>query len=179
MYGKPPRPQRLRSAIFCKFWRGDRLKKFWKKISEKSLIWEKNAYIWRFMISYDIIFFLLQKRWFWYKKADFSILNHVKAQVCHFLQILKRGSSQKILKKNFRKIADLREKCVYMKIYDIIWYHFFPSSKTLILIQKSGFFDPKSRSSVGGFPYKCRDFIIEIIKENWWFEWIWLKIVKL
>ena len=34
-------------------------------------------------------------------------------------------------------------------------------------------------SDVGGFPYKCRDFIIEIIKENWWFEWIWLKIVKL
>ena len=28
------------------------------------------------------------------------------------------------------------------------------------------FFDPESRSSVGGFPYKFGEFIIEIIKEN-------------
>ena len=30
---------------------------------------------------------------------------------------------------------------------------------------------PKSRSSVGGFPHTRGEFVIEIIKENWRFEW--------
>ena len=73
------------------------------------------------------------------KIADFSILNHVKAQVGHFLQISKKGSPQKFLKFFFRKIADLREKCVYIKIYEIIRDHIFSSSKTPILMKIADF----------------------------------------
>ncbi len=43
------------------------------------------------------------------------------------------------------------------------------------MLEKGRFFDPNSRSGVGGFPYKWREFITEIIKENEGFEWIWVK----
>ena len=79
LYGKPPRLQRLRLAIFCKFWRGARLKIFWKFFPRKSLIWEKNVYAWRDMRSYDIIFFSSFKTPILTKNHDFSILNHVVA----------------------------------------------------------------------------------------------------
>ena len=36
--------------------------------------------------------------------------------------------------------------------------------------QNTGFFGPESRSGPGGIPYKCREFIIEITKENEAFE---------
>ena len=36
--------------------------------------------------------------------------------------------------------------------------------------QNIGFFGPESRSGPGGFPHKCREFIIEITKENEAFE---------
>ncbi len=47
---------------------------------------------------------------------------------------------------------------------------FFPSFKTVDFDQNFAFFDPKSRSSVGGFEYNCGDFTIEISKENGRFE---------
>ena len=46
-----------------------------------------------------------------------------KAHFGHFLQIFKKGSPQKILKKFSAKMPDLREKCAYIKIYDIIDDH--------------------------------------------------------
>ena len=44
--------------------------------------------------------------------------------------------------------------------------------------QNIRFFGPESRSGPGGFPYKWRQFIIEISKENEAFESIWVKIAK-
>ena len=73
-------------------------------------------------------------------------------------------------------MPDLREKCAYINIYDIIWLSFFLFFKSVDFEQNSWFFGPKSRSSVGGFPHKWREFITEIIKENDAFEWIWVKI---
>ena len=104
-----------------------------------------------------IIFFPLSNTLILSKIADFSVLNHVKAQVGHFLQILKRGSSQNFLKNFLQKITDLREKCAYIKIYEIIYDHLFSFVKYADSEQNSGFFGPESRSSVGGFPYKCRE----------------------
>ena len=96
----------------------------------------------------------------------------------HFLQIFKKGSPQKILKKFSAKMPDLREKCAYIKIHDIIWSSYFLLFKNADFEQNSWFFGPKSRSSIGVFPHKCREFITEISKGIEAFEWIWVKIVK-
>ena len=66
-------------------------------------------------------------------------------------------------------MADLREKGNASKIYAVYFTLRFKRGSCLesaILVDFEQKNDPKSRSSVGGFPYKCRDFIIEIIKEN-------------
>ena len=47
---------------------------------------------------------------------------------------------------------------------------YFSFVKNVVFKQNSRFLGPESRSSVGGFPYKCREFIIEITKENEAFE---------
>ena len=101
-----------------------------------------------------------------------------KTHFGHFLQKFKKGSPQNFLKKFSAKMPDLREKCAYIKIYDIIWSSSFLSFKNTDFEQNSWFFASESRSSVGGFPYKCREFIIEINKGIEEFEWIWVKIVK-
>ena len=62
-----------------------------------------------------------------------------KAQVGHFLQISRKGSSKFFLKFFFPKIADLREKVHIsrsLRSYEIM---FFLSSKTLILMKISDF----------------------------------------
>ena len=130
------------------------------------------------MISYDHHIFFSSKTLILSKIADFSVLNHVKAHFGHFLQIFKKGSPQKILKKFSAKMPDLREKCAYIKIHDIIWSSYFLLFKNADFKQNSWFFGPKSRSSIGGFPHKCREFITEISKGIEAFEWIWVKIVK-
>ena len=71
------------------------------------------------MTSYDYHLFFSSKTLILSKIADFSVLNHVKTHFGHFLQIFKKGSPQKILKKFSAKMPDLREKCAYIKIYDI------------------------------------------------------------
>ena len=43
-----------------------------------------------------------------------------KTHFGHFLQKFKKGSPQNFLKKISAKMPDLREKCAYIKIYDII-----------------------------------------------------------
>ena len=68
-------------------------------------------------------------------------------------------------------MPDLREKCAYIKIYDIIWLSSFLLFKNVDSEQNSWFFGPKSRSSVGGFPYNFPEIIIEIIKKNWRWPW--------
>ena len=83
-------------------------------------------------------------------------LPSTKTHFGHFLQILKKGSPQKFLKNFSAKMPDLREKCAYIKVYDIIWSSSFLLFKHLDFEQNSWFFGPKSRSSVGGFPYQCR-----------------------
>ena len=105
------------------------MKNFLQKITD---LREKCAYIKIYEIICDHIF-SSSKTLILAKISDFSILNHVKAQVGHFLQNLKRGSFQKNLKKLLPKIADLREKCAYIKIYEIICDYVFSLSKTLIL----------------------------------------------
>ena len=66
-------------------------------------------------------------------------------------------------------MADLREKDDASKIYAVIFTLHFKREHCLesaILVdfgQKNG---PKSRSSIGGFAYNCREIIIEIIKKN-------------
>ena len=67
-----------------------------------------------------IIFFFFSKTLILSKIADFSVLNHVKTHFGHFVQIFKKGSPQNFLKKFSAKMPDLREKCAYTKIYDII-----------------------------------------------------------
>ena len=60
--------------------------------------------------------------------------------------------------------AQVGQKFAVVKIYMII---FFKCSKMRILrtiLKKARFFGRKSRSGVGGFPYKCREFITEISK---------------
>ena len=70
-------------------------------------------------------------------------------------------------------MADLKEKDDASKIYVVLFMLHFKREHCLesaILVdfeQKNG---PKSRSSVGGFPYKFREIIIEIIKKIWRFE---------
>jgi hypothetical protein len=65
-------------------------------------------------------------------------------------------------------MADLREKDDLSKIYIVLFMLHFKREDALesaILVdfeQKNG---PKSRSSIGGFAYKCREIIIEIIKK--------------
>ena len=71
-------------------------------------------------------------------------------------------------------MADLREKDDASKIYVVLFMLHFKREHCLesaILVdfeQKNG---PKSRSSVGGFPYNFREIIIEIIKKNWRWPW--------
>ena len=71
-------------------------------------------------------------------------------------------------------MADLREKDDLSKIYVVLFMLHFKREHCLesaILVdfeQKNG---PKSRSSVGGFPYNFREIIIEIIKKNWRWPW--------
>ena len=79
------------------------------------------------MRSYEIIISFNEKTLILRKKADFSILNHVKAQFGHFLQNLRRGYYSKKLKIFCPKMADLGEKSfknVYistsMRSYEII-----------------------------------------------------------
>ena len=70
-------------------------------------------------------------------------------------------------------MADLREKDDASKIYVVLFMLHFKREHCLesaILVdfeQKNG---PKSRSSVGGFPYKCREFLTEITSKNEAFE---------
>ena len=130
------------------------------------------------MTSYDHHFFFSSKALILSKIGDFSVLNHVKTHFGHFLQILKKGSPQIFLKKISAKMPDLREKCAYIKIYDIIWSSSFLLFKNNDFEQNSWFFGPKSRSSVGGFPYQCREFITEITNKNEALGWIWVKIAK-
>ena len=47
-------------------------------------------------------------------------LPSTKTHFGHFLQIFKKGSPQNFFKKISAKMPDLREKCAYIKIYDII-----------------------------------------------------------
>ena len=105
-------------------------------------------------------------------------LPSTKTHFGHFLQILKKGSPQNFSKKFSAKMPDLREKCAYIKIYDIIRSSSFLLFKKVDFEQNSWFFAPKSRSSVGGFPYQCREFITEITNKNQAFEWNWVKIAK-
>ena len=71
-------------------------------------------------------------------------------------------------------MADLREKDDLSKIYIVLFMLHFKREDALesaILVdfeQKNG---PKSRSSVGGFPYNFPEIIIEIIKKNWRWPW--------
>ncbi len=114
LYAKPPRPQRLNSAIFCKNQGGARLSKICWKFFTKWLIWEK--------------------------KGDASKI-YVVLFMLHFK----------------------REHCL----------------ESAILVdfeQKNG---PKSRSSVGGFPYNFREIIIEIIKKNWRWPWKLMFCIKI
>ena len=66
-------------------------------------------------------------------------------------------------------MADLREKGDASKIYAVYFTLRFKRGSCLesaILVDFEQENDPKSRSSVGGFPYKCREIVIEIIKKN-------------
>ena len=58
-------------------------------------------------------------------------------------------------------------------------HHLFLLFKTSDFEQNSWFFGPKSRSSIGGFAYKCREIIIEIIKKIWRFEWKLMFSIKI
>ena len=65
-------------------------------------------------------------------------------------------------------MADMREKDDASKIYAVYFtLHFKRGSclESAILVDFEQKNDPKSRSSVGGFPYKCREIVIEIIKK--------------
>ena len=79
-------------------------------------------------------------------------------------------------------MADLREKDDLSKIYIVLFMLHFKREDALesaILVdfeQKNG---PKSRSSIGGFAYKCREIIIEIIKKIWRFEWKLMFSIKI
>ena len=79
-------------------------------------------------------------------------------------------------------MADLREKDDASKIYVVLFMLHFKREHCLesaILVdfeQKNG---PKSRSSIGGFAYKCREIIIEIIKKIWRFEWKLMFSIKI
>ena len=67
--------------------------------------------------------------------------------------------------------------CICPHIYDRMLSSF-SLLKNADSEQNIGFFGPESRSGPGGIPYKCREFIIEITKENEAFESIWVKITK-
>ena len=64
-------------------------------------------------------------------------------------------------------MADLREKDDASRIYVVLFMLHFKREDCLesaILVDFEQKNDPKSRSSVGGFPYKCCEFITEISK---------------
>ena len=103
-------------------------------------------------------------------------LPSTKTHFGHFLQILKKGSPQKFWKKFSAKMPDLREKCAYIKIYDIIWSSSFLLFKNVDFEQNSWFFGPKSRKgSLRLFFANFQEGIAsknfkKIFGQNAWFE---------
>ena len=70
-------------------------------------------------------------------------------------------------------MADLREKDDASKIYVVLFMLHFKREHCLesaILVDFS---------SIGGFAYKCREIIIEIIKKIWRFEWKLMFSIKI
>ena len=96
-----------------------------------------------------------------------------------FFANFKEGLVENFFENNFPQNRWFERKSAHLKIFEIIWDHVFSFFKNADFDENIGFFDLKSRSRLGGFPYKYGEFMIETTKGIEVFERIWVKSSKI